>query len=244
MKIVICDDNRKDLARLENLLLEYSECYSDACFEIEKFSDAALLSEKIEKYQLADIYILDIVMSKKSGIDLGGEIRKINSRSTIIYVTVSDGFALDAYDIHAVRYLLKPVEKDVFFEAMDYALSNQNDEKGALFLVKTKEGLMSVPRYQIEYIESCSRKLEVHLTKKEVVTSIFIRNSFDEEIKEFENDRNFIRVHKSFLINLDHVKRINRNEITMDSGAVIPVSRKSTMEVKKEYLTFVSQQLR
>lgn len=103
---------------------------------------------------------------------------------------------------------------------------------------------MSVPHEQIEYIENSSRKLQVHLTKNEVITSIFIRKSFEEEIKDLEMDRNFLHVHKSFLINMKHVKRINRYEITMDSGAIIPVSRKSTLDVKKEYLAFVSQQYR
>ncbi len=244
MKIVVCDDNTKDLVQLENLLLNYDKNYLDSRFEIEKYSDAALLSKKIKTNDLADIYILDIIMSKISGIDLGDEIRKRDTRPAIIYVTTSDEFALDAYDIHAVRYLLKPLDKETFFEALDYALSSQDGKKGAPFLIKTKNGLMSVPHEQIEYIENSSRKLQVHLTKNEVITSIFIRKSFEEEIKDLEMDRNFLHVHKSFLINMKHVKRINRYEITMDSGAIIPVSRKSTLDVKKEYLAFVSQQYR
>lgn len=114
MKIVVCDDNTKDLVQLENLLLNYDKNYLDSRFEIEKYSDAALLSKKIKTNDLADIYILDIIMSKISGIDLGDEIRKRDTRPAIIYVTTSDEFALDAYDIHAVRYLLKPLDKETF----------------------------------------------------------------------------------------------------------------------------------
>lgn len=242
MKIVVCDDNTKDLVQMEDLLLRYNKYDSDHCFEIEKYSDATLLLAKIKANDLADIYILDIIMSKISGIDLGDEIRKRDSRPVIIYVTSSDEFALDAYDIHAVRYLLKPVDKDAFFEALDYALTNQDNKKVASFLIKTKNGLMSVPREQIEYIENSSRKLQVHLTKKDVITSIFIRKSFEDEIRDLEEDKNFMHVHKSFLINMEHVKRIHKYEITMDSGAIIPVSRKSAPDVKKEYLAFVSRQ--
>ena len=123
MRIVICDDTLKDLIKLEKLLLKYSSYYSDMNFEIEKYSDAALLSKKIQEEDLADIYILDIVMSKITGIDIGRQIRKNNKKSVIIYVTVSDNYALDAYGIYAIRYLLKPVNETLFFESLDYALS-------------------------------------------------------------------------------------------------------------------------
>ena len=243
MQIVICDDNREDLTNLEKLLLEYNTYCPDIRFEIEKFLDASILLNKIQKDKLADIYILDIIMSNISGIDLGSQIRKMNSKSIIIYVTTSDGFAMDAYDIHAIRYLLKPIQKNDFFEAMDYALSSYMDIKSeAVFLVKTKEGLVSTPYSKIEYIENSARKLEIHLAGGEKITSIFIRKSFDEEIKELINERSFIRVHKSFLVNLRYVKKLTRNDIIMDSGINIPISRKSIPDVKKEYLLFVSEQ--
>ena len=139
MRIVICDDTLKDLIKLEKLLLKYSSYYSDMNFEIEKYSDAALLSKKIQEEDLADIYILDIVMSKITGIDIGRQIRKNNKKSVIIYVTVSDNYALDAYGIYAIRYLLKPVNETLFFESLDYALSYIDIKESAVYLVKTKK---------------------------------------------------------------------------------------------------------
>jgi len=241
MQIVICDDNREDLTKLEKLLLEYNTYCPDIHFEIEKFSDASILLDQIRKEKAADIYILDIIMSKITGIDLGSQIRKNNKKSTIIYVTTSDDFAMDAYDIHAIRYLLKPIQKSNFFEALDYAISSMDIKEEAVFLVKTKEGLFSVAYSQIEYIENSARKLEIHLAGGEKITSIFIRKSFDEEIKNLIKDRRFIRVHKSFLVNLKYVKRLTRKDVTMDSGINIPISRKSAIGVKKEYLLFVSE---
>ena len=244
MQVIICDDNKEDLTKLEKLLIEYNTYCPGIPFEIEKFSDASVLFDKIQNEEPADIYILDIVMSKITGIDLGAQIRKTNTKSIIIYVTTSDGFALDAYDIHAIRYLLKPVLKSSFFLAIDSALSYLNIKEESVYLVKTKEGLLSVPYSKIEYIENCSRKLNVHLVDGETITSIFIRKSFDEEIKDLIQNRNFIRVHKSFLVNLKYIKKLTRNDVTMDSGMNIPVSRKSSLDVKKEYLLFVSEQYR
>lgn len=244
MHIVICDDRIEDLANIEKMLLKYSIYHPNIDFEMEKFSDAYKLLDKIQNNQLADIYILDIIMSEVTGIDIGNQIRKSGRKSIIIYITSSADFALDAYDIHAVRYLVKPVCEEKFFEAVDCALSYIDVKRGSVYIVKTKDGLEQVPYSQIEYIENSSRMLEVNLTNGGKIKSIFIRQSFDEEIKELLNDRSFIKVHKSFLINLRYIKKLNRSNVIMESGASIPVSKKSTVNVKREYLLFVSEQYR
>ena len=241
MRLVICDDEPRDLDELERLLLNYGSCRFGVRFEIEKFSDASALLHKIQKNEIAEIYILDIVMSRMTGIDLGSQIRKNNSRSALIYVTASDDFAMDAYNVHAIRYLLKPVAENKLFEALDYALSRMESRKDA-YPVKIKGGLESVLYTDIEYIENASRKLEVHLTNGKTITSINIRTSFEEATKELIPAGNFLYVHKSFLINMDHVRTLNQNTAVMDSGANIPVSRKSSPDAQKEYLLYISEQ--
>lgn len=242
MQFVICDDSEENLLELERMLLQYCGHLPGLSFKTEKFTDAARLLHKIQSQKPADIYILDIVMSDISGIDLGREIRKKSEQSVIIYITASDRFALDAYDIFAIRYLLKPVEKKRFFEALDYALSHIGNKKEPIFSVKTKNGLESVPYRKIEYIENSARKLDIHLTDGDRITSIYIRKSFEEEIKELLDNGDFVCVHKSFLVNLNYVRKLNQNNIIMTSGISIPVSRKSAYQVKKNYLLFISDQ--
>ena len=75
-----------------------------------------------------------------------------------------------------------------------------------------------------------------------MVTSIFIRKSFDEEIRDLRKESNFLQVHKSFLINLNYVKKLDGNSITMDNGDEIPVSKKNTANAKRQYLLFISEQ--
>ena len=104
--------------------------------------------------------------------------------------------------------------------------------------------MVSAPHSKIEYVENVSRTLEIHLTDKEIIKSIFIRKSFDEEIEELLWDKNFLQVHKSFVINLKYVKKLLPNSVVMESGITIPVSKKRTAEVKKEYLLFYSEQYR
>lgn len=160
----------------------------------------------------------------------------------IIYITASEDFALEAYDVLAIRYLVKPVDENRFFEALDYALSLMQMKKESVFPVKTKNGLESVPYHEIAYIENSSRRLDIHLTDGSRITSIYIRRSFEEEIKELLQDGNFLCVHKSFLVNLNHVRKLNQSNIIMTDGTSIPVSRKNSFQVKKDYLLFISNQ--
>lgn len=242
MKIVVCDDSIEDLAELERLLTKYKESNPNRRLEVEQFKNAVKLYQKIQENNLADIYILDIVMLEKTGIDIGTQIRRISKESVIIYITSSDDFALEAYGVRAIRYLLKPVSEEHFFEALDYVLSLTKAETDRIYPVKTKDGLMAVSYSKIEYIENYSRVLNIWLTNGETIKSIFIRKSFNEEIKEIVEDKRFIQVHKSFLINMDYVKKITQGSVLMESGKTIPISKTRTAEVRKEYLLFASEQ--
>ncbi len=244
MRIVICDDSIEDMLKIEKMLIKYMEVSSNTDFVTEKFSDALQLYQKIQEGELADIYILDMIMSEKNGIDIGRQIRKIGKENVIIYITSSNDYALEAFGVHAVRYLLKPVSEDSLFEALSSAISYTRVKKDVIYLVKTRDGLFSIPYSQIEVIENVSRKLEIQLKSGEILKSIFIRKSFEEEICDLVKNENFLLVHKSYLVNLNYIKKLERSEVIMESGKRIPVSKAKTVDVKREYLLFVAEKYR
>lgn len=241
MKITICDDSIKDLLKIEKLLLKYKSLHPNKDFELEKFSEPSRVYQKILEGKLTDIYILDMLMPRRTGIDLGKQIRMSSHESVIIYITASDDYALDAYEVHAVRYLLKPIDEYKLYEALDYALSYTKVKSESMYLIKTQNGLLQRPYSKIEYIENIGRKQEVHMSDGETLKSLFIRKSFEEETKEAAIRENFLQVHKSFLVNLDYVKQLTSDSIIMESGKQIPVSKAKAARVKREYLLFVSE---
>lgn len=242
MRVAICDDSIDDLKKIKGLLTKYSERNKDLQLETEYFTDSVELYRQVKTKIHSDIYILDVIMSKRTGIDIGTLIRNmIDEDNVIIYITSSDDYAFEAYGVHAARYLLKPVEEELFTEALDYAVSRiSKNTKDEMYTVKTKDGLVSVPYSRIEYIENYSRILNINLTDGRKIQSIFIRKSFIEETREIAEDNSFIQVHKSFLVNLRYIDRLAPDNIIMESGARIPVSKARAGEVKKEYLKFVS----
>lgn len=241
MKITVCDDSIKDLLDIEKLLLKYQAQYPDRIFELEKYSDPSRLFHKIAEGNLTDIYILDMLMPRRTGIDLGRQIRKSGSENVIIYITSSEDYALDAYDVHAARYLLKPVDEASLFEALDYALSFSKAKTEPTYMIKTKTGLQPIAYSKIEYIENAGRRLEVHLSDGKLLKSLFIRTSFEVEVQELAERGNFLQIHKSFLVNLDYVKQLTADSAIMCSGRQLPISRAKAPKVKREYLLFVSE---
>lgn len=241
MKIVICDDNIKNLNEIEELLQKYKCASKVSELQAETFSDPSILYDRISAGKLADIYLLDMIMSEKTGIDIGVRLREKGCKSVIIYITSSDDFALDAYHVHAARYLLKPVAEEDFFEAMDYALSQTEKTNPPSFLIRTADGLISVAYHRIEYIENVSRRLDVHLTDGDTIRSIVIRKSFDDEIGELIHNDGFIRTHKSFLVNSDCVHRLTRSSMVMESGKIIPISKTRTADVRKKYVLYLAK---
>ena len=157
MKIVVCDDYTRDLVTVERLLERYEKS-ANVTFDVEKFSDASQVYQKILRKELADIYILDMIMPEKTGIDIGGLLEK-TGKSVVIYISSSNEYAMEAYGVHAVRYLLKPVSDEIFGEAMDYAVSHVKLNQDLLYKdirypVKTRNGIVSVSCSDIVYIEN------------------------------------------------------------------------------------------
>lgn len=241
MKIVACDDSKEDLAEIKRLLEKYREKNADIEFEVMGFLSSDALYGMIKQEELGDIYILDIIMADKTGIDIGSMLRMVSEKSVIIYITSSEDYAMEAYSVRAVRYLIKPIREELFFEALDYAVSDiLNVKKDAFYQVKTKEGLMSIPYSRIECIENYARTLHICMTDGNSIQSIFIRKSFEEEVRPLAEDKRFVHVHKSFLVNMDHIYKLAQNTIIMENGQNIPISRTRAAEVKKAYLMYVS----
>ena len=240
MKIIWCDDSGYDIRQGEKLLTEYLEKRQLKEIELVKYSDAEKLYKDIEKEQNGQIYILDMLMPEYDGISIGKLIREKQKAAVIIYVTSSEEYALQAYDVQAQRYLLKPLQKERFEEALDYALSITQEKPEPVYLINTTDGKHSVPYNQIEYIEYVSRKIYVNLINGKVYKSKFLRESFEENISELMNDCRFIQIHKSYVVNMEHIEKYLTNQVVMLSGSEINISKSRQKEMKRFYLEYLA----
>ena len=239
LKIIVCDDDERDLDRMTELVEAYRSTHQEQPFSVDRVDTASELVEQLERGKRYDIYILDIIMDDQDGISLGQTIRRYSMRSAIVYVTSSPEYAMGAFDVFASGYLLKPVESEKFTECMDRIVSQLRPKKEDIYTFKGRNGIVSIELGQLIAVENVARVMHFYMGK--VYESVYIRRPFEQELDRLLQDSRFIQPHKSFVVNMDHVEKMMAHDFLMSDGSVIPISRNSLSQTKRGYLEFLSR---
>lgn len=238
IRVAICDDEPKTLQCLKEAVARYGK-QKNLDLAVELFASARDLEAQIETRPF-QIYILDMLMPQMNGIELGQSVRKADAQAVIIYLTSTMDFAYQAFGVFAQRYLLKPLKEPELYEAMDFAAANIHKLHMALN-VNTSDGIQRVFYHEIEYVENAARALHIFATDGKEIVSRLLRRSFENDMECLLQSREFIQTHKSFIVNLNYVKLYSQGQITMRSGAQIPVSKSRQSETKRAYLQYISE---
>ncbi|MEG0805397.1 MAG: LytTR family DNA-binding domain-containing protein [Lachnospiraceae bacterium] len=238
MKIAFCDDCQWDLQYLKEMLEDYKKNIEEECF-LFSYTNSSKLYNDIMQGKTFDLFILDMLMPEKSGIDLGKAIRATHKQVVIIYTTSSKDYALAAYGVHAQRYLVKPIQKEELFEALDFA-GFQSRESGDKFLLKTCDGIQTIPYVDIEYLECVSRMIQVTLADGTQIRSVLIRQSFETALEQVLSHPFFLQTHKSYVVNMQEVASFSQKELIMKNQVRIPISKNRQIQVRRQYLAFLA----
>ena len=153
--IAVCDDEEKELDEIESFLARYQEKNKEAEFKMERFtSGEALVQRAREENYTPDILLLDIFMPGKTGIEAAEDMRELGFSMPIVFFTTSTEYALKAYGVDAVQYLVKPLGQECFFHAMDSAIQQVSRKKESQIAVKISGGLRQIWPDDIIYCES------------------------------------------------------------------------------------------
>lgn len=236
LKIAICDDMDIELKRITQLTNEYlSVCCLSA--EVREFSHSDELLTVCENESF-HIFLLDMVIPMVSGLELGREIRRISTDAQIIYITTEPGFALDAYSVNPLHYLLKPVNKTALFSALDLAAKKVNYGQEISITVKTKTGLRTLSADMIACGEYARHAIIYTLTKGERVETTTIQGSFSGHIAPLLRDKRFLQPHAAFVVNMSFVERLDKEGFTLKGGTFVPVSGKQFVAVRNAYMSY------
>ena len=233
-KIAFCDDDISILQELQTLLDQYC-ADRDEEINCAMFHSPLELLHAVEHGTRLDILFLDVMMPAENGIDAASEIRKFDKNVKIIFLTSSTEFAVQSYAVGAYFYQLKPIWKESFFRLMDSALAECEKEQMDSLILRYKDGVARISLKELEYCEIFHRTLFFHLTSGKVLESI---GSLDNLSAQLEPYRRFLRPHRSYLINLDHVRSISARAVTMSCLTEIPLPRGKYNEVKDAYLEY------
>jgi DNA-binding LytR/AlgR family response regulator len=183
------------------------------------FNDDLLALEFLKKNSV-DLIFLDVHLPKISGIDF---LKSTPLSSMVILTTAFPNFALESYDLNVVDYLLKPFSFPRFVKAVTKAsgTSDQKSKEAAdTLFIKSGHEFVKVFVGDIVYINSDGDYTELIFEKNKILSSESLKH-WENELKDFD----FIRVHKSFLINFAKVKKIRTTSVLMDDLSKVPIGR-------------------
>lgn len=172
-----------------------------------------------------DLMFLDIEMPILTGFDL---LDDLENKPKIIFITGKTKYAFKAFDYAAVDFLQKPINKDRFYESIDRVLelisanpTAVKDEKDEVYIfVKSNLKKRKIYLSKLKYVEALGDYVKLIMDDSDPVVVLATMKSFEQKLEE----GNFLRVHKSYIVNLDKVENYNSKNIDID-GYKIPISR-------------------
>ena len=233
LRIAVCDDSRELLEKVEKDLLEY-ESARITPVTVHTYSNAMELLDGLKKTDY-DILILDIIRPGFTGMQAAHEIRKFNEEIKIIFLTSSKEFAIESYSVGAYYYLLKPVLNEKLFSVLDKVVSEITSKQESC-VIYTHMGIVNIPFSKIECLEVYNKHLVFHLSDGSTKET---RGALTDYENVFLERKEFLKIHRSYILNMDYIHSIEAGEIATYSGKRFPVSRLLAKDIKEHYMNYM-----
>lgn len=219
-RIAICDDEKKICEQLETFIAQYCEERQMEVF-IKVYENGESLYDALDRNIIFDLIFLDIELYHINGIEIGQLVRdKLhNVLMQIVYISSKQGYAMDLFAVRPLNFLLKPLAYEQIAHCIDQTLELVKLPV-AYFTYRIGKEVKRVPLSNILYFESNNRKVTV--AKINGRDSFYGKlNSICQEVE----DRGFLAIHKSYLVNYLHIESCRSTDVTMDNGEILPISR-------------------
>ena len=231
MRIAVCDDEKHFITDFTQIM---DKLYNSLDIVTEEFSQGEELLRSFRSCPY-DIVFLDIEMPKMDGITLARKLRELSDEVCIVFLTGHVEYAIQGYEVNALRYLTKPANEEKVREVIDYVLDKQASAK-QLWL-KTSEGDVRLKLADVLFIEAQNQNVAVNTSAD---TYVVRGNISDDE--ERLSPEGFFRIHRGYLISLSNVIKLSGKEVIMEDGTSLPVSRTKESKLKEALFSFVSRE--
>jgi DNA-binding LytR/AlgR family response regulator len=234
--IAICDDDLQEIERAYDLLIRYIKEHPQHEIKIQSFSAPLELLSYVEANGGFDILILDIYMAGMLGTDAARELRKLGDQGEFIFITSSRNHAVEAFEVEAVQYLIKPYSESSFLAALDKVMQRITRDRRVVVTLKTSEGMTRLAIRDVVFTETGrnnyqiihtiqGKKLEVRMTALELF-ELLSQNKF------------FVRCGASINLNLKFIRQISKDTIMFDTGEHLTYPYRSYQKLKEAFLRF------
>ncbi|MDD4970957.1 MAG: LytTR family DNA-binding domain-containing protein [Paludibacter sp.] len=186
-----------------------------------------------------ELMFVDINMPDINGMDF---VKSLTNRPQVIFTTAYSEYAMEGFQVDAIDYILKPISYSVFLKSVTKAKTwfelNQKQPESVqasqeCLFVKSEYKLIKILLQDIKYIESANEYIQIHQENDPPVTTLIRLKSMEEQLPKDK----FMRVHRSFIVNLEKVKVIDRNRIVFDQKVFIPIGE----QYKDHFQAFIDK---
>jgi DNA-binding LytR/AlgR family response regulator len=234
INIAICDDTKEELEIISTYVSKNLKDL-DIHYKLSCFSEGQDLIDYINSSrEIYDIIFLDIYMKFSNGIDVARKIRDFDKGCKIIFITSSKDHAIDSYEVRAIHYILKPINEEKLGTAIKIAIESLNKENKQI-VIKNKKGNYRISYKDILYAESKARVINIYLKSDEIIS---FYSKLEDFIQSLQDER-FLKCHKSFVVNMDYISKIESNYIFMGDKITIPISGSNVAVIKEKYFNYL-----
>lgn len=236
--IFLCDDIQETLDEYASLIKTIAE-KNHIQVRISSFSSGEqLLFHLSDCPGQAHIIYLDILMNQLNGIETARKLRNSGCQAEIIFLTNSDEYVFEAFDVTPVQYLLKGETSPERFERVFLQAIARIQKKGSDMFLCESQGVQKVVAVSsISFFEITKRIVTVHYNG----TEKFSFYSSMEQIETQLSGKGFVRVHRSYIVNLSYIAMFQQNAIWLKTGAVIPLGVTYIKQVRQGFSDYISR---
>lgn len=235
LKIAVCDDNPIFLQEAEAVLTNLSQVESARFYT----SPGALLGEIADGSYCPQVVLMDIQLEdSRNGLAWSEELRRMTPETGIILVTgFNDRFAQHVllHDINLIGYLTKPLDAELLSQYLDKAIEKQESKTYFSFILRGQS--YSIAADSILFLESQNHTVVLHTTE-EVYEFYDKLSTLKARLPGF-----FVQSHKSYLVNLNHISRLEPGRVVLASSAIVPVSKACHEQLQKAFFHHIGQDL-
>lgn len=241
-RIALCDDETAELDKAEELLSAYEKKHPELDFMIERFESAGeLLYRMEERNYVPDMIFMDILMPGQDGMSdcLGMEaakrLRGMGNRAKLFFLTTSREYALEAFDVDASQYLIKPVTEEKMTAVLDRFIVETEEERKKYLLLRIEGRITRVQVKDIVYCEAQGKIQRMHLADG---AEYLLRMTMTELYEMLSDYREFVRIGVAFIVNMEYIDSLNAQDICLSVGRRIYLPRGVYKNLKEQYLRY------
>ena len=215
-RVAIVDDSTTDAAFVKGILDQWAS-QRQISIQAEVFSSAESFLFRYAEDKAWDILLLDIEMGAMDGVTMAKRVRQNNEAVQIVFITGYSDYIAEGYEVAALHYLMKPVNRDKLLTILDRAMEKRKQEERCLNLEAYGE-MVRIPFYEIRYLDVHQNYVTVHAKTDYTVKRTL--SDFEREL-----DDRFCRVGRGMILNLKYIQRVTKTEVRLSDGTVLPLPR-------------------